>query len=262
MGSDQRQDPQADDDEKPQHEEKSIANPYLISKYPVTNTQFRAFVDHPEGYRNDLWWTRSGRNWRGDRGGPAKAGGTFDLPNHPVVNVTWYEAAAFCQWLREQWKTSDLSWAIDNLHDSNLKSAIAKGTFMVRLPTEAEWEKAARGTKGRIYPWAGGLTSQHANYNEARIGSTSAVGAFPLGISPCGALDMIGNVWEWCQSLYKPYPYRPDDGREDFQAGGVRVVRGGSWTDLARYARCACRLRYDPDRFYNLVGFRVVLSPQ
>ena len=204
-------------------------------------------------------------DWRGDRGGPAKAGGAFDLPNHPVVYITWYEAVAFCQWVTEQGKTSDLSWAIDNLHDSRLKSAIAKGTFMVRLPTEAEWEKAARGTDGRIYPWAGELTPQHANYDEARIGSTSAVGAFPLGISPCGALDMIGNVWEWCGTKwvedYKDYD-RGVEEREDPEGMEGGWCRGGSWGGDAGDARCASRFGGVPDGAFDDIGFRVVLSPK
>jgi len=267
MGSDERRDPEAYDDEKPQHEEKSITDPYLISKYPVTNAQFQAFVDHPEGYRNDLWWTRSGLDWRSDRGGPEKIGSIFALANHPVIMVTWYEAVAFCKWLTEQLKRSDRKWANNNIQDSRVRSAIANGQFRVRLPTEAEWEKASRGTDGRIYPWAGELTPQHANYDEARIVGTSAVGAFPLGVSPYGALDMIGNVQEWCGTKwvddYKDYDKRVKE-REDLESTGGRVLRGSPWYLSARDARCAYRGGggVPPDLIPPFFGFRVVLSPK
>ena len=158
------------------------------------------------GYTAKRWrdcWTAAGLKWKGDRIEPEKVGGVFDLPNHPAVNVTWYEALAFCGWLSE------------------------KLGHPVTLPTEAQWEKAARGPDGRRYPWGPKITPQHANYDETGIGTTSAVGVFPLGASPCGALDMSGNAWEWCLTRWREDYTTPAN--EDPARDATRVVRGGAY---------------------------------
>jgi formylglycine-generating enzyme required for sulfatase activity/energy-coupling factor transporter ATP-binding protein EcfA2 len=262
MGSDKRRDPQAFPEEMPQHEEKSITQAYLISRYQVTNAQFQTFVDDPDGYRNDRWWPQTGLEWRGRRTEPGKYGGIYDLPNHPVVAVTWYEALAFCNWLSEKFHVSGYTfqvWRNGRIEAVNLEHE----TWKIRLPTEAEWEKAARGIDGRIYPWGEELTSQHANYAESGIDITSAVGIFPLGVSPYGCADMSGNVWEWCATKwldnYQGYEKKADQGLDgDY----CRVVRGGSFSrHRLKYVRCAARDGPSPtDPRHRTFGFRVVVS--
>ncbi|MBI3946953.1 MAG: SUMF1/EgtB/PvdO family nonheme iron enzyme [Armatimonadetes bacterium] len=184
---------------------------FWIGKYPVTNAQYERFVRErgrpaPE-------------HWPGGRVPP-------ELRNHPVVNVSWEDARAYCEW--------------------------AGG----RLPTEAEWERAARGPEGLTYPWGNEWQEGRCNSWQSGLRGTSPVGMYPSGRSPDGegCLDMAGNVWERCSSVYKPYPYRADDGREDDgredpTAEVARVSRGGGWYDFRGLAR-AC------DRGWGTRGFR------
>ncbi len=220
--------------ETPQH---AVALPaFRIGRYPVTNAQYEAFV--LDGGYTAKWrgcWTADGWQWKGQRSAPDKEDGVFDLPNHPVVMVTWYESHAFCNWLTQ-------------------KLGVA-----VTLPSEAQWEKAARSVDGRTYPWGEKITPDHANYDETGIGATSTVGIFPKGASPCGALDMSGNVWEWCQTNWREnYEGKPDDTPE---GAPMRVLRGGAFDYAARLVRCACRGMHLPDNRNGLSGFRVIASP-
>lgn len=190
------------------------------------------------------------------------------IDNRPVVGVTWYEAVAYCNWLTKQLQVTGCSFRV--VREGKLETAsLEPGTVLIRLPTEAEWEKAARGARGLRWPWGNEWREGAANTEEAGIEETSAVGAFPAGASPCGALDLAGNVWEWTASrwgrgsLLRPdygYPYDPHDGREEVDGPDLRVVRGGSWDDDQWFARCACRFRDVPVGFDDSVGFRVVLS--
>ncbi|MBV7329836.1 SUMF1/EgtB/PvdO family nonheme iron enzyme [Chloroflexi bacterium TSY] len=235
IGNDKETDSMSFGNERPQHELQLDA--FVISRYPITNAQFQAFVR--DGGYTERWrhcWTEAGWAWR-VRGGyvePHRYSGVYELANHPVVGVSWYEAVAFCNWLSKKLRRS------------------------VTLPSEAQWEKAARGTDERRYPWGGELTTEHANWYETEIHTTSAVGVFPQGKSPHGCLDMAGNVWEWTSSLYKDYPYDPTDGREDPEAEGRRVLRGGAFYHYELRVRCAFRSYYHPDHRSHSCGLRVV----
>jgi formylglycine-generating enzyme required for sulfatase activity len=162
-----------------------------------------------------------------------------DSDDHPVRYVNWRDALAYCRWLSER---TDLP---------------------VILPSEAEWEKAARGTDGQIYPWGDRApTADLCNFGN-NIGDPTPVGNYsPEGDSPYECADMAGNVWEWTRSLYKDYPYDSEDGREDLEAAsGRRVVRGGAFNGNSRRVRCACRAYgVDPDFRFGHHGFRVVVS--
>jgi formylglycine-generating enzyme required for sulfatase activity len=251
MGSDPAKDRNATNDEQPQHEVTLPA--YAISRYPVTNAQYEAFV--ADGGYTGEWrhcWTNTGWNNKGDQFKPRKAGGVFDLPNHPVVMVSWYEAVAFCNWLTE----------ILRLDENSSSSAVHRiaSNQIIRLPSEREWEKAARGTDGRTYPWGEEITPQHANYNQTGIGATSAAGCFPAGQSLYGCEEMAGNVWEWCQTKWQDsYEDYKDD--NDNEGNARRVLRGGAFRDSEDGVRCAVRGHYDPFDGYGGGGFRLVLSP-
>jgi formylglycine-generating enzyme required for sulfatase activity len=221
MGSDKDVDKDAQSNELPQH--RLHLPEYYIGKTPVTNAHYRVFVQDI-GHRKPSHWEN----------GEIPSG----KERHPVFNVDWHDAIAFCAWLSEQTGKP------------------------FRLPSEAEWEKAARGTDGLIYPWGNQWDSSRCNTKESGIDDTTPVGKYsPRGDSPYGCVDMAGNVWEWMLSLDKAYPYDPGDGRENLDAGGLRVLRGGAFTFSTRYARCACRSQYIPDYWFNSVGFRVCVSP-
>ncbi|MEW6668488.1 MAG: SUMF1/EgtB/PvdO family nonheme iron enzyme [Thermodesulfobacteriota bacterium] len=243
MGSDKNKDPNAYDDEVPMHQ---VGLPtYYIGKYPVTVAQFRSFVEKSGHKSTDK-----------DR--------LKGIENHPVVLVSWYDGVAYCEWLTKQFRESK--------NTPEWIKTLLQQKWIVRLPTEAEWEKAARGTDGRSFPWGNETDPRRANYGETGIGATSAVGCFQKGVSPYGVLDMAGNVLEWTQSLWgkdfqKPefkYPYDPDDGRENLKAGDevLRVLRGGAFLGDQWFVRCAYRVRLDPDNRFDFIGFRVVLAPE
>ncbi len=182
---------------------------YFISKFPITNQQFRVFWKSG-GYEEKKWWSAAGLAWlnrspedeetmnldkwhrRNCRTEPAYWNDPkLGIPNRPVVGVTWFEAMAYCVWLTEQLQSTE------KLSDG----------YVARLPTEAEWEKAARGTDGRCWPWGNEWKDNYTNTRATNFLTTSVVGIFYADISPYGALDMAGNIIEWCYSLSTEYPY-------------------------------------------------------
>lgn len=203
---------------------------YYLAKTPVTNAQYAAFVQ-ATGYDRPFHW----------RGGRLLT----DKEDHPVVGVSWYDAMAYCRWLSE---------ATGKLYS---------------LPSEAEWEKGARGSDGRIYPWGSHWDAGRCNSQEGGKGDTTPVGAYPQGASPYGLLDVAGNVWEWTRSLWGEnvlkadfkYPYNLEDGREDLDADAniFRVLRGGAFLNEFKNARCAYRSRGSPYHLFRYLGFRVVM---
>ncbi|MGE0680450.1 MAG: formylglycine-generating enzyme family protein [Candidatus Binatia bacterium] len=207
--------------------------------------QFRAFVENlPEEEQS--------------RYAPCLQAG---LSNHPVANVTWRDAIDYCRWLTRQLRENPPAQLAEILH---------KEAWEVTLPSEAEWEKAARGGDGLIYPWGNEFDVTKANVAETGIGRPTAVGCFPGGESPYKLLDMVGNVWEWTRSLWEDkndkqygYPYDATDGRENLDASDsiYRVLRGGAfWFDQG-LARCAFRFRLAPNHRGHW-GFRVVVLPK
>jgi formylglycine-generating enzyme required for sulfatase activity len=179
-------------------------------------------------------------------------GSAFDLANHPVVGVSWYEAVAFCRWLTERSRVEGV----------NLDLFDQPGEWVVRLPTEAEWEKAARGADGRVYPWGDAWDAARCNTAESAREAMSPVGSYPQGASPYGVLGLAGNVWEWTSSARAGYPYDPDDGRETVVEGDERrrIVRGGSFLLDRRYARCAVRYGSEPYKRTWVYGFRLAME--
>jgi len=258
------------DNEKPQH---TIFLPeFWISQYPVTNEQFDQFVKaggyerssgfFAEAHQAGFW--KDGKIIDGSgysnegRGEPKNYGDPFNYKNHPVVGVNWYEALAFTYWLEKQIRKQG-QFHIFNEWEAYLH---------VGLPSEAEWEKAARGTDGREYPWGNEFSPNKANMEDSGIGTTSAVGCFANGASPYGLQDMSGNVWEWTRSLNGKYPYPISDmntereWRENLKAREIesRIARGGCYLTDAERVRCATREWWDASYENRCLGFRVVVS--
>jgi len=228
-----------DEDEHPQFKCDLIQKPYYIARYPVTVAQYQVFVDSG-GYQKEHYWTKEGWEWRKKEGilGPWKYRDVFQTPNHPQIGVSWYEAVAFCKWLSEQ-----------------LEGQIS-------LPSEFQWERAARHTDGRTYPWGNtGDPALYCNMDDTGIGSTVAVGIFPMGNAICGVGDMSGNVDEWCSTKwrdnYKKYKRRVDD---TLEGGSSRVFRGGGWSLPARNCRSAVRNGGAPGGRDDGLGFRLSRS--
>ncbi len=208
--------------ETPRHE--VYLDTCSIAKYPVTVAQYRMFAKET-GRELDEDWKKENKH-----------------DNHPVVEVSWNDAVAYCEWLTEKMK------------DQNRR---------FRLPTEAEWEKAARGDKYWHFAYGDEDDPNKMNYYDTGIGKTSPVGCFPGGKNPYGVFDMNGNVWEWCTDWYEEDYYKksPKDNPSGPEGGAGRVLRGGSWYGVAGNCRSANRYWYDPGDRFDCIGFRLLCLP-
>ncbi len=200
---------------------------FEIACYPITNAQYQCFIDDG-GYDDERWWS--------DLKKPVPGKSSWPQTNRPRTNVDWFEATAFCRWL-----------------SLRLGEAIS-------LPTEQQWEKAARGEKGLKYPWGDSYQNGYTNVDESQhsgavLKETTAVGVYPRDQSPYGVRDLCGNVMEWCINLYDESDSKPNTGEE------LHGLRGGSWFHGPEFARAARRNKSVPlfDR-YDLMGFRLVRS--
>jgi formylglycine-generating enzyme required for sulfatase activity len=235
--------------EKPQHTI-DLAYDYWMGKFILTNRQFADFIkdtkyettaDKEGGHYPKESKFVKGVNWAHPTDPKEK---WEDKADHPVVQVSWDDAMAYCKWFNETFK-SEL------------------GDLLLRLPTEAEWEKAARGAYGNEWPWGNEFDLKKCNSFEGKKGGTTSVGAYSSlgGDSPYGCADMVGNVWEWTYSLYAKYPYDANDGREDEASRNRRVMRGGSFNYYRYNARCAYRGNDLPDNRNYYSGVRLCVLP-
>ena len=241
-------------DEIPKH--RVFLDAFYIDKYEVTNARFQQFVQ-ATGYRTQAeregggkirtgaktWAQVPDATWRAPQG---KGSSIAGLETHPVVQVSWHDAKAYCTWTGK------------------------------RLPTEAEWEKAARGPEGRLYPWGNELDGMRANFcdrncpfewKDAAVDdgyrSTAPVGSYEAGKSPYGAYDMAGNVWEWVADWYDAKYYRRSPARnpQGPTSGTQVVLRGGSWLYTAPDFRATERAGVPPGRSNENIGLRCVQAP-
>jgi len=244
-------DPQRFGVEKPRHTVRLDA--YWIDRLEVSNAQFARFVE-ATGYCTDAeragvsdvfdaasgtMLRTAGADWRHPHG---PASDIYGLDVHPVVQVSWNDASAYCAWAGR------------------------------RLPTEAEWERAARGLDSRRYPWGDSPPAgDRLNYADRRLAAawadqtaddgytfTAPAGSYPAGASPFGALDMAGNVWEWVSDWFDPdyYEHSPIANPPGPASGAARVLRGGGWSSRARGVRTTHRDKLEPDRSNDAIGFR------
>jgi formylglycine-generating enzyme required for sulfatase activity len=256
MGTDPKADPYGGFPvERPQHRQ-SMARAYWIGRYPVTIGAYRRFVEEAK-YKDAVPQALQGPD------------------SNPVSLVSLIDARAYCAWLEEHCLAPIAAERAASLAGSPAGlfwAAVAAGEVRAGLPSEPEWERAARGDDGRIFPWGGDCRPELANYLDTGLQTAAAVGCFPAGRSPFGCEDMAGNVWEWTRSLWGPsqdrlgfsgtYPYAPWKNETRRAKPRVwRVLRGGSFGNSSYDLRCAMRDRYGPGLRNGVVGFRVAWSP-
>lgn len=201
---------------------------YYIARYETTVAQFAAFME--------------GSNY-----------GLVEIPDsaagdHPIAGVSWTDALAYARWLEMQLKSSEQAPA-------EIRSLLSSG-WRLTLPDEAQWEKAARGTESRIFPWGNTVRRERANFASS---GPVPVGSIPCPECPYGLSDMSGNVWEWTRSPYQPYPFMTDDDAANLQEDALWVMRGGSFNDVENNVRAAVRGAADPGARRPFIGFRLAI---
>lgn len=216
---------------------------FKIAKYPITYSQFQVFIEEEDGYFDWRRWKglADSKHYRSELGDQK-----WEISNLPRENVSWYDAIAFCRWLSNRLGGG---YALDQIDD-----------WLIRLPTGFEWEKAARGTDGREYPYGNRYDELKSNTRESNIGQTTPVTRYPMGQSPYGAFDMSGNVWEWCLTDY----HNPTDmaNKEGLSNNNPRVLRGGAWNYDSIHSRPAFRNIEQPSKRHDHLGFRIVHIPK
>ena len=210
---------------------------FFISRSATTVAEFRPFVEG-DGYKNSDYWIPHGWEWRKRNNIRTPLNWNVlaeQSQDMPVRGLSWYEAEAYCRWL-----------------------AIQTGEAY-KLPAEAEWEKAARGSDGRKWPWGNSWNAACVHYKDSFPHQPVPVDNYGLGRSVYGCLQMSGNVYEWCSSAYLPYPYDGEDGREDLHGYYRRVLRGGCWLSDKTKVRCAHRFCASPEARNQAYGFRLAV---
>jgi formylglycine-generating enzyme required for sulfatase activity len=215
-----------DESQKGELRQMSLPDDFHIGRYLVTNAEYARFIE-AGGYHERRWWTEEGWKYKEERTRTQPyhwENKRFNQPNQPVYGVWWYEAMAYCAWLTDQGHTQ--GWLPHN--------------EIIRLPTSLEWERAARHTDKRRYPWGNEqITVEHANGEETGIGTASPVGCFPRGAAVCGAQDMLGNIREWTAT-----PYQQDRQMEpqtDFAPGDRVVITRSSFSTELEQMFCGSR---------------------
>jgi len=224
--------------EREQPRREIFVSEFEIAHAPVTVNQYAAFIN-TDAVKQEKWWSRDGWEWvnggctgwgRENRWKPDRWEIQCQRPYHPIVGVTWFEAEAYCKWVSSQKEK------------------------VVRLPSEQEWEYAARGDDGRPYPWGELFSSDLANTYEADRHDTIEVTSDLGDISPFGVMDLAGNVQDWTSSDYVPLL------GEDYYGKILKVTRGGSYNDTAFGSRTSYRRAYPPGFYYPFLGFRIVVD--
>jgi formylglycine-generating enzyme required for sulfatase activity len=253
---------------------------YWIARYPVTVAQFGLFIDDG-GYEDPKWWTRAGWGWRlGEldnqveekrfkRWLERRPVENRTLPmwwekqkqylTRPVMGLSWFEAVAYAEWLQKRVLSDSIKIKVftgEVVQDVDLQN----GILNVRIPSEAEWEKATFYSKKQRYPWGNEDWDVERANVEKQISHPSPVGMYPKGTNAWSVHELAGNVWEWTRTAYSPYPYIDDKVKATSSIARDRVLRGGSWGSGRHDAHCTYRLRILPIGFSSDFGFRVIIS--
>ena len=218
--------------------------PFYISQYLVTYAQYQAFVDAEDGFHNILWWQDMPPDFQRQKLSEQRT----KASNNPRDHISWYQSVAFARWMNHRLSGLELPELLG-------RGVLRVGdTAQIRLPAEWEWQWAAQnGTEERLYPW-GERKSGYANTADTGLKQAIAVGMYPLGAAACGALDMTGNIMEWCANDKK------DIEKIDARSNASKVLRGGDWGYSLEIASCTRADDEDPARMDVLNGFRLVLG--